>query len=443
MKKLLVTYCMLVFFLGSCSSFQPASLSIPTPFASSTTTPSSDPKWTSTPAPATATSPATPTVEVTLTSTPLPNIQEAKIQSIVMKDETSGWAWARDKAYYFYLLHTSDGGWSWEDVTPDRNVGMTYFLTSQTAWATFFDSSDRRTVSLSRTTDGGSSWVLMNQEMRKIEGVSLYSSVGFEDEENGWWQTVDIGAGTARIFNFRTQDGGATWELIPINVLQEMMENYYIRVDGYGEVAICNICGAFFYFDLSRVIFSPGQWTPTTLWITKDLGATWQKIELTGLPEDIDPESSPIHYPTFFNDREGILPVIISDVVTPRIFIYGTQDGGLTWKLESGQIAIDAKTYGNTDTLFITRLDGFLNSENGLSTTHDGGKTWKYTPWPEDFQSSDDYYIERQLSFVSSDTGWAFLKKVSRNSQGTLDNIFLKTTDGGITWTKIEPVINP
>ena len=175
------------------------------------------------------------------------------------------------------------------------------------------------------------------------------------------------------------------------------------------------------------------------------MGTTWKQIDLAGLPDDIDPESSPIRNLTFFNDEEGVLFVIIrsQDLETSQIFIYGTQDGGLTWELESGPITIDKKTYGGTVTVFISRLNGFLNSENGLSITHDGGKTWTFVAWPPCFKSTDEFYIEPQLNFVSPSIGWAVLRKISRSRESPTETTFLKTTDGGLTWAEISPVFIP
>ena len=447
MKKLLASCCMLMVFLGNCSSIQPADVSIPTPVPSatraSTPTASPYPKWTSTSVVGTSTAPTTPTTESTVSPTPLPNVREAQILSITMKDETSGWAWARDNAYIFYLLHTSDGGLKWKDVTPDKTTGLTYFLTGQSAWAATSNPSNARSATLMHTTDGGISWTTINQDMQNIDTYPYSSAFGFEDEENGWWRTAWVGAGSAHIYYFQTRDGGMTWEKVAINISKNMISDYYIESNEYGEIKICNICGAFFYFDLSRVIFSPGEWSPTIMWITKDVGTIWKKIELSSLPNDINPEASPIRYPTFFNDQEGALPFIVNDPNIAQLYIFGTQDNGATWNLESRPLMIDKKKNNLLTTTFVSRLDVFVGFEQNLSVTHDGGNTWTQSAWPQGFTSSETEYIEPQINFVSPTTGWILLRKFPRSGGRIAKSIFLKTTDGGLTWTEIVPVINP
>jgi photosystem II stability/assembly factor-like uncharacterized protein len=281
--------------------------------------------------------------------------------------------------------------------------------------------------------------------MQAVDGFPYNTAFGFEDERNGWWRTAWVGAGTAHIYYYRTTDGGATWEKTFLNVSEQMANEYYIGAYEDGGVYICNICEAFLYFDLSRILYAPGQWAPTTLFLTTDLGDTWRKIELTGLPDDINPESSPIQYPTFFNDREGFLPVVVHDPATEtaRLYLYGTQDGGLTWELESEPTFIDQKTELGTRIAFVSRLDGFLSSDKKVSVTHDGGRTWARTAWPEAFTGSDTHHIESQLNFVNPTTGWVLLRKYPGSAGGIPDTLLLKTSDGGLTWVEISPVINP
>ena len=450
MKKLLVSCLMLTVLLGSCSPFQPVNSTTEpsTAFLTSTLAPLSPSpfiKVANTPVTDTPIALITPMIEPITTQTPQPNIQEAQIQSILMKDESSGWAWARDNAYVIYLLHTSNGGLSWQDVTPDKNTGLTFFLTGRAAWAATFDPSNGRSSTLMHTTDGGNSWTAINRDMQNIDSYPYSSAFGFEDEKNGWWRTAWVGAGSAHIYYFQTKDGGMTWEKVAINISKNMITDYYIESDGHGEIKICNICGAFFYFDLSRIIFSPGEWSPTIMWVTKDVGTTWKKIELSGLPDDINPDSSPIRYPSFFNDQEGALPFVVNDpnIDIAQLYILGTQDNGATWNLESGPLMIDKKKNNLLTTAFVSCLDVFVGFEQNLSVTHDGGKTWTQTAWPKGFTSSETEYIEPQINFVSPTTGWILLQKFPRSGGRIAKTIFLKTTDGGLTFTETTPVINP
>jgi photosystem II stability/assembly factor-like uncharacterized protein len=446
MKKVSLLSSLLLVFLASCGVLLPTNATTAVPAASSSPLPERFLNVTNTPVAGTA------TVTLALTSEPSPvattiqpHVQEAQLQYIYFKDESSGWAWGTARAAENYLLHTTDGGLHWKDVTPGQNTGFTFFLTGQSAWATLLEPESGRSASLSHTNDGGDTWIPVNQNMQAVEGFPYYSSFGFEDEQNGWWRTGWVGAGTAHIFFYKTRDAGATWEKSTLKVSRDLTDQYYIGEYEDGGVFTCNVCGAFLYFDLSRILYAPGQGTPTALFLTTDLGNTWRKIELAGLPDDINPDSIPIQYPTFFNDREGILPVAVHDPVTEtaEIYLYGTQDGGLTWKLESEPTSVDQKADRGARVVFVSRSDGFLGSERRVAVTHDGGRTWAYAAWPQAFTGSDTYHIESQINLVNPTTGWVLLRKYPGSAIGIPDTLLLKTGDGGLTWVEISPVIRP
>lgn len=444
MKKMVWYSFISILVLGSCIPATATPRSIPFDVPTLTLTPVSPTQTemvistqvpvTDTPAPA----------QLMGTETSTPSLSEAYLSEIHMMDETEGWAWAVvDSKGAFFLLHTSDGGLSWEDVTPNKNFGVPFYLDGKTVWLPVYDPSTYSNTGLLRTIDGGESWKFVNQTMGDID-ISLYFyGFGFQDAMNGWWRAADVGAGTAHMRFYQTKDGGVTWEPAIINIPKELSDHYYIRSDYDNEIAVCNVCGSFFYFDLSRIMFSPGEWSPTVVWMTRDLGLSWQKIELPGLPENIDPDSSPVQYPTFFDEMNGILPVFIKDDGTDmaHIFIYATQDNGLTWSLENEPTIMDQFSRRGADIEFITRLDGFLTSQDGLSLTHDGGKTWISIAMPEEFKSSDSIYVEKQLNFIDPKTGWMVLKRRSMGTSKLLADILLKTTDGGMTWSEIVPVI--
>lgn len=434
MKNFLACFALFMVFLASCSqaSLPPTAIPIASlsPTAEVTHTPVATVELTPT---------ATPEPTFDSPTLPSPNIQEAHITQIDMLDETSGWSQAQDRSGKFYLLHTSDGGLNWNDVTPNEYYSPS-FLNARVAWALFFGSSPESPVKLAQTTDSGNSWVILNEDMPMLDPYLF--SLTFEDEKNGRWSIATIGAGTVHTQYYRTTDGGVTWEPAAFNISKDWIGKYYINSDGFGEVTACNGCGTLFYFDLSRMLFAPGPGSPTTLFLTTDSGKTWRKIELVGLPSDIDPESSPIRYPTFFDNNEGILPFVIgsSEAESIQVFIYSTQNGGSTWQLESGPTLVDKKAGDTVEIDFITRLDGFLLSDKGLQITHDGGKTWTQVAWPGDFASSEAN-VMAQLDFVNLKTGWVVLEKYLMGPK-MASGVF-KTTDGGLTWTELLPAINP
>jgi photosystem II stability/assembly factor-like uncharacterized protein len=434
MRKFAMYIIQIIVLLGGCGPLQPA----PAPMQ-----PVSSPKMTSTPI---ATLIPIPTVLPTITPTLIsPEIENAQLEEIHMTDQTSGWAWAFDHTSTSYLLHTSDGALTWENVTPDEYTqdqdvfSDAFFLNGHIGWMALFHRSTGDAYMLMWTTDGGNSWVPVNRDMQALKQLD-YSEMSFEDEKNGWWKTVLTGAGNVYKYYYRTKDGGASWELVTLRALEGMLDNG-LTIYEDGQIEYWSLQVRAFYFDLSHIIYTDGL---TTLFVTRDLGKTWQKIELTGLPDTMDSELSWIENPTFFDAENGVLPIIVRDqsVDATQVFIYGTQDGGLTWRLESGPTLV-ARGTADMRTEFISRLNGFLIVDENVSITHDGGKTWRLLALPEDFKSSETARIDVYLNFVNPMTGWTYLTKISRQTSLSIDRRLLKTTDGGLTWTELSPTINP
>lgn len=90
-----------------------------------------------------------------------------------------------------YVLRTTDGGASWQDVSPSKAAFEDVdFVDAQTGWVVG--------GLIYRTTDGGTTW----EEQGGASG--LLNGVSFADHQHGWavgwWGTV-----------LRTTDGGQTW----------------------------------------------------------------------------------------------------------------------------------------------------------------------------------------------------------------------------------------
>lgn len=117
-------------------------------------------------------------------------------------------------------------------------------------------------------------------------------------------------------------------------------------------------------------------------------------------------------------------------------YFYRTTDGGQTWD------AKNMSTYaaGLIDVYFFDPDSGFAvgltntnhdNSSGVVLFTSDGGKTWQ-----QRIQTSRVGEWCWKISFPSRKVGYVSLQ---RNSQS--NNHFLKTTDGGVTWTeKVFPI---
>ncbi len=81
---------------------------------------------------------------------------------------------------------------------------------------------------------------------------------------------------------------------------------------------------------------------------------------------------------------------------------------------------------------FLNSNHGFIVGSHGtLLETKDGGKTWRQRP-----KFTTDNILD--VYFSDEKTGWLLCEKSSITLPGELNSYFLKTSDGGTTWQKIE-----
>ena len=150
----------------------------------------------------TGNSPAVTDTATPLTTTPVP---APPITNLKMINADTGWAWTNSTR----LLHTTDGGNTWADRTPEGQIQPDGFfpLDGKTAWLTIFLEDSSR-FGLLQTTDGGVSWT----EYPFGPPMGLH----FADALNGWAESGDAGAGNIYYSLSETHDGGKTWAPIPV-----------------------------------------------------------------------------------------------------------------------------------------------------------------------------------------------------------------------------------
>lgn len=339
----------------------------------------------------------------------MPSIESPSIVSIHMLDEAHGWALTEEK-----VIRTSDGGVTWQDVTPANLVGAGYFV-----FADFFDvdhawlqSPDMNQYpnggSLYRTSNGGASWESI---ATPFSGGSLH----FTDQQNGWMLAdLGVGAGSMAVSVFRTHDGGSSWERVYTNDP---------NLEGAGEtLPLGGIKNFILPLDdgiawVGGVIYAPGT---TYLFRTDDGGRTWFNINLV-LPGNTAESELNIIGIVFRSPSRGLLILrITSD--TPKIIVYSTDNGGNTWS----QLPASFEGFGILETPSANEM--IYYSGNHFYVTTDAGQNIKDVVPNVQF---DDSVID--MSFVNSQTGWV----LTTNSSN--ERTLYKTTDGGVTWTQLVP----
>jgi photosystem II stability/assembly factor-like uncharacterized protein len=364
--------------------------------------------------------------------------QYGSISSIHMLNAQTGWAVTDTNR----ILRTSDGGVHWKNVTPNfpssttRQRIVAAFLTASSAWiavsgigiagqgedrARVQPSSARvdigsATVVIFRTIDAGQTW---QQATLQTRG-GIVTQVNFVTARDGWLLSKHpVSESSETLELFRTTDSGRTW----VNVASAYAASLDIPPPGKlpfsGSKSGLSFLNATTGWVTGRVPVN-GY---TLLYRTNDGGSTWYP---QSLPLSSTEKSSLLSIlpPLFFNATDGILPVSFNMGKGASLDVYVTHDGGATWK---GTTPLTAAA-STAD--FIDVNHGWASNGTLLYVTGDSGKQWITLSPGGSFQ-----HIVH-LDFVSGDIGWA----IGATAAGA--PTFLKTEDGGHTWTAIPYTIS-
>ncbi|MEI6885136.1 MAG: YCF48-related protein [Bacteroidota bacterium] len=231
---------------------------------------------------------------------------------------------------------------------------------------------------IARTTDGGETY----NNVFPLSNRSFMRAVTASDSMHAW------AAGDGGMV-FATSDGGVNWEMkslslgdpVMINDVFALKEEHRVWAVGQGGFMIKSV----------------------------DDGRSWERV---GCGSNL--ELKTVH---FFDKDHGIIAGEASR-------LYSTTDGGNHWE------RIITGVLGNyTDLCFPTDRHGFLTAMQAILETKDGGNTWDTCirlNLPNELTS---------ISFSDSLHGWA----VGNITTNIFYAQILKTSDGGKSWTEIEP----
>jgi photosystem II stability/assembly factor-like uncharacterized protein len=241
----------------------------------------------------------------------------------------------------------------------------------------------------------------------------------FVDDQTGWIFAAS-GYGMSHEYTnvYRTTDGGLTWERILDPSSSE------------GIIDVCCKSGVDFAdAQLGLVTYDQGPNEPVILDWTSDGGLNWESHSL--------PAPEALYDPGEFNAKfnggtcRSISPDLLSagtarlavDCVIshdPRdvaSFLYSTSNGGQSWRIipfPGGPVQWISPEVG-----WSLGRDLYQTRDAGLSWTKVKRVTW-----------------DGQFSFVSQVLGWA----VARSEEAIA---LVQTSDGGRSWTEIQPRIAP
>jgi photosystem II stability/assembly factor-like uncharacterized protein len=353
------------------------------------------------------------------------------------------------------VLRTTDGGHSWQLVTPPgvgSEVKAGSFIDGDHASVTVRKGyRDTAQLVTYRTVDGGATWQVGNPTPPAAIGFEI--STSFLDPLNGWLLYTDKQKGDLL---YRTTDGGMRWRLLASSPA---------TTNGSGDYCYTWCRVQFTSLKIGWIRMDHPHADQSGLFVTGDGGATWKPqplpLELVNLKCPCEQD-----LPQFADDAHGFTFRGASRVTqySPRdaqdqLALFATDDGGTSWSARplpsAGQMRVgfrDAQhgwviaASGNTLQEPIGRSDA-PNLRLPLYVTSDGGRTWTPVPTTQPLQSSagaltDLYFVDTETAFA-----WALRVECVRtpdNPETCIDpgmppdtNTLLRSDDGGRTWKAI------
>jgi hypothetical protein len=346
------------------------------------------------------------------------------------------------------LLWSADGGVSWQDITPfeaqktsltaasetpdsdpleassaGASILNAHFIEKDLGWVIARSETDGALIAL--TNKGESGWsesVLPFDTQVEAHSPIQHAYLDFIDPLHGWVSLrLPSGSNFSLGVLFATSDGGQSWQRLPLPLGEPVRFNSPLR----GWVA--------------------GGPAGDQLFFTDDGGQTWDDQVLT--PPTITGE---VYYdlPLFTDQLSGMLAVTIVGEDQTRVYLYTTEDGGLTWSQPGGPaVVIDEWTDGpfrlekRGDQLWLTAPSGA-----SLPVGDDGAEPIPYLQAP-----IAGHFV--QASIAGDSLGWALaqqglcsgykLKPGEEPPSGAepwtceLRTALYRTTDAGLTWQEI------
>jgi photosystem II stability/assembly factor-like uncharacterized protein len=284
------------------------------------------------------------------------------------------------------------------DTTSPLRFDDTYFINSYTGWVIkggrYYVPED--TGSVYRTTDGGTSWVVVNNQIR-----NSLRSIGFFDANTGILGTL----GDSTRILFRTTDGGFTWT--------DIMSS----IQGTAPRGICGISIAG-----PNTAYACGRfYGPANVIKTTNRGVSWISLDVGDLAQSL----VDCH---FFSPDSGF---VVGGYGLPyglgRAVVLFTSNGGLNWTRvhysARNEFERCWKIFFTSRQVGYTSIEKYTPAQSYYLKTTNGGLNWFDNTFITDYKM-------QSIAFVNENTGWiGGWGPVSGFNGPTY-----QTTNGGLNW---------
>ncbi len=349
-----------------------------------------------------------PVDETSVSVVPVENF--VPIQSFEMFADGQGWGLFNR----YNLMHTSNGGLSWQEVTPQTNLipegefGPSldhFFLNGNTAWYMLWQNEES---TLFHTTDAGATWAETGLSM---PGKQLF----FFDEANGFLLSdLGVAAGSHYVALYSTSDAGLTWTM------------QFAHEPGLSkDLPEGGSKSGLTFLDINKGWITGNAPIDKFIYLYQTInnGQNWEVVDIL-LPDDISEIFFEADPPIFYDNSVGLLPVrALGESVDFSLLFFNSADAGDNWQFAS---KIPAGTLYD----FAEASIGLAGSSNALFKTADGAITW------QDISVSlpnGEYLLQVQV--VSAETAWIL---TSPSPEDSNSHHLYQTSDGGVSWNLLQ-----
>jgi photosystem II stability/assembly factor-like uncharacterized protein len=348
------------------------------------------------------------------------------ITNLRMFSSTTGWAQRQSDGS---VLHTTRGADNWTVESPatgNTQVIATAFVDAQTARvltaAVGVGDDGVETIQSWATSDGGRQWAKEGTLQTYADALAETGSLDFTDSEHGWLSVTGLAAaGSTAILIYRTVDGGAHWNAVDISNL--------VPPPPAGKVPSgCDKNPAVFRNASTGWVTAECNGGSPFFYVTRDGGLTWRAQSLGIAASEYGYTTN---LPQFVTGSDGFTFGFVG-LTSPPADLFVTTDGGTTWteRLTPGYFPQASDFIDAEDGWLLLNPDATTSSIPDLWVTHNAGRTWT------DLHTGVNLTGANELDFVTPMLGWAFA------SPATSPPTVLQTTDGGRTWTPMNPKIS-
>ena len=338
-----------------------------------------------------------------------------QVQNMKLLAPGVGWVLQQNRLYL-----TRNNGQDWVEITPytsTQRIESVFFLNSTSGWVIALDQHPAGrsgpALQIASTSDAGRNWtftLIDTPGTTDLQNFASIRSMFFLDSRHGW---IILRLQSSSNFSLgvllSTDDGGVTWKERPSPP----------------------VAGSIRFLTSEEGWLAEGP-SADGLWSTSDGGTSWER-KTVSVPIDCGGCRVEYSLPTFEDQKNGFLSLIVHATDRPYSITYSTHDAGKSWQ------AGDLLEYDSPEaqsSVGSQMIRAFSSNDRTLILQYD--KNSIKTTIPQTLSSGSPVWVD----FADGNNGWIVWSTricLDTPSPCSQQQELLSTTDGGITLTIITP----